>query len=134
MSNPEGSLEAVEFSPELLAENLRIATAFARHPDLGFRGVLFSGPSGLTDSLEGGCDPSNRAMLDRLYDLSHADVEAAVITESLQDSDYSRHTRIPAGHGFAFLELEDGQLQPDGQRKLGIFRVFVIADGITLES
>lgn len=134
MSNPEGSLEVVEFSPQLLAENLRTATTFAKHPDLGFKGIFLSGPSGLTDWLEGECDPSNRAMLDRLYDLSHADVGAAVITESLQDSDYSRQTRIPAGHGFAFLELEDGQLQPDGQSKLGIFRVLVIANGVTLDS
>lgn len=102
---------------KLLRRNLRAAEHFTGEDGGGFD-TLWLKSSGegdydlpFTQEIHGDCDLENRAMLDRLYEIMDADMQAVSIEESDRDNDYVRRTgrysrriTIPTADGVTFLE------------------------------
>ena len=110
-----GGFEHRPITPdELLQQNLRIMTEHALNVDnpyfvMGL--VVLKAPDGSFGcQLLSDCDSENRNMLDKLYELSHADMNAAQIYEKTTDGLepgaelYIKQTTIPTKHGFCFQE------------------------------
>lgn len=126
--DPVSDSSAQELTPSkdeaVLADNLRTLTSVARGGSYLFSSLLFISPEndqryesgdhrftkGITYSLCGDCDDRNRAMLTKIYEMSHVDLEDAVTnivkTEKPDGGELlSRTTTFRSPHGFSFNEI-----------------------------
>ena len=107
--DPEQNLTSMD---GLLKDNLKLLTLYALgSAGRGFGTLILRKPDGQPDAqLDKDCDSANRAMLDKIYELSHADLEIAVTQEMTTTNSegkerYRRDRVIPTTqHGFLFHE------------------------------
>ncbi len=119
--NPNQLSEALE---SLVHENLRRTTGFARSVKRPVQSEFFGylwllGKDGVpTMELPTSCDDDNRAMLDKVYRLSRANMDDATVEVRDFPITHGSHqiTHIPCPHDFEFIEHYSKGVNPDGKQ------------------